>query len=96
MSQLTLVATIKAKADAQDQISQALHDLLAPTRAEDGCINYDLHRSIDDPSLFVLYENWASKALWERHMQSPHLQAYQAITNGLVDTWDLALLTKIG
>ncbi|MBX9822292.1 MULTISPECIES: antibiotic biosynthesis monooxygenase [Nitrobacteraceae] len=32
----------------------------APSRAEQGCINYDLHRSTEDPELWCVYENWRS------------------------------------
>ena len=46
--------------------------MVAPTRAEPGCINYDLHRSQDDASRFVLYEGWRGKAELDAHMASPH------------------------
>src|SRR6516162_1566156 len=47
--QLTLLAIIKAKADQANELGRRLAALVAPTRAESGCINYDLHRSNDDP-----------------------------------------------
>ena len=46
--------------------------LIAPTLAEEGCINYDLYRSTEDRGTFMFYENWASRPHWERHMESPH------------------------
>jgi quinol monooxygenase YgiN len=45
-----------------------------PTRSEEGCINYDLDRGVEDPSEFVLYENWRSKADLDEHLEKPHIK----------------------
>ena len=58
---VTVVATFKAKAGMEATTRDAIQALIAPTRAESGCINYDLHQSTQDPSIFMLYENWISK-----------------------------------
>ena len=46
--------------------------MVAPTRAEPGCVNYDLHRLQNDPSRFVLYEGWQSTDALAEHMTLPH------------------------
>lgn len=56
--QLTIVAKIEAKPGSEDLVYQELQNLIAPTQVEDGCLNYDLHRSIENPALFLFYENW--------------------------------------
>ena len=89
MSQLTLIAKWKAKPGAEDRLYEALRSLVEPTLAEQGCINYDLHRSIEDPGLFMFYENWTSRPLWERHMESQHLQEFSANTEDIVEVWEL-------
>ncbi|MFJ3905920.1 putative quinol monooxygenase [Streptomyces sp. NPDC090025] len=49
---------------------------LAPlVRAEDGCLQYDLHRVADDPDRFVLLERWASAAALAAHDAAPHMVA---------------------
>jgi quinol monooxygenase YgiN len=53
----------------------ALIGLLAPTRNEAGCLNYDVHQSVDDPAKFLFHENWTSKAHLDAHLQSPHVKA---------------------
>ena len=63
---LTVIAHIRAKAGQESRVRQILQGLLSPTRAEVGCINYDLHRSQGDPAVFVFYENWES----EGHLES--------------------------
>ncbi len=73
---LTVVARLKAKPGKENDVKQRLLALIAPTRKEQGCINYDLHESLDDKTLFVFYENWTSKAALDAHLQTPHVQAF--------------------
>ena len=39
--------------------------LIDITRAEEGCINYDLHQDNENPAHFLFYENWKSRELWQ-------------------------------
>jgi len=82
---VTIIARFRAKAGQESRLRQELQRLLAPTRAEAGCINYDLHQSQSDPALFVFYENWASQAALDAHSQTPHLQALLKLVPDLVD-----------
>ncbi len=86
---LTVVATLEAKPGQEAALEAALRALLAPTRAEQGCVTYDLHRSDEKPGLFVFHETWSSRPLWEAHMQSPHLQDFGAQQEALVARWEL-------
>lgn len=95
MTVLSLIAQIKAKPGKEGELEQLLHALIAPTREEAGSINYDLHVANDEPGLFVLYENWRTDALWQEHMASAHIKAFQARTDELVADWKLLKLTKI-
>src|SRR2546428_10933244 len=49
---ITVIARLKAKPGLEDSVRQELFKLLAPTRSEKGCINYDMHQSCDDASFF--------------------------------------------
>jgi quinol monooxygenase YgiN len=71
---ITVVATFQAKPGKENELRAALIGLLAPTRKEEGCINYDLHSSPEDPAKFLFYENWTGKAALEAHMRTPHVQ----------------------
>jgi quinol monooxygenase YgiN len=52
-----------------------LLSLSAATRAEPGCIGYDLYRSTSTPSEFLRLERWKSSADLEAHTRMPHLRA---------------------
>jgi len=75
MKTLTVIATFQARPSKEAELRAALTGLLAPTRKETGCINYDLHASPGDPALFLFHENWTSKAALDAHLQSPHVKA---------------------
>ena len=89
MAPLTIIAKLKAKPGSEDDLYEAYRKLIAPTLAEEGCINYDMHRSIEDPGTIMFYENWETKPLWERHMESPHLAEFSAETEDMVEVWEL-------
>ncbi|GLK89033.1 putative quinol monooxygenase [Pseudomonas turukhanskensis] len=47
-----------------------------PSRAEPGCIEYHMLRDQQDPTLFIFYEIWASKAHLDVHSALPHMQRF--------------------
>ena len=76
MKKVTVLATIKAKKGLEETVKNEILALIGPTRAEPGCLNYDLHQSSDDKALFMLYENWVSKEDLDLHLAMPYLQAF--------------------
>ena len=78
---VTLVVTFQARPGKAAELSKALTVLLAPTRKEAGCINYDLHVAPDDPSKFLFYENWTSQAHHAAHDKTSHVQNLRAHIN---------------
>ena len=73
---LTIVAQIQAAPGKEDLVRQELEKLVNPTRAEEGCLQYDLHQDNEKPGFFLFFENWESRELWQKHMHAPHLTAY--------------------
>jgi quinol monooxygenase YgiN len=96
MTKLTIVANIIAKEDKIDLVKAELLKLIDITRAEEGCINYDLHQDNENPRHFLFYENWESRSLWQTHMANQHLQDYMAATEGAVESFTLNEMTQIG
>ena len=46
-------------------------------RAEPGCIAYRLHRSAQDPDVFLFYEAYVNDAAFDFHRGSVHLAAFR-------------------
>lgn len=93
MSQLTIVAHIHAKPEHIARVQAELEKLIPITRAEPGCLQYDLHGNNADPAHFMFYENWTSRGLWQAHMNAPHLAAYMTATEGSVAMFTLHEMT---
>jgi quinol monooxygenase YgiN len=71
---LTVIATMHVKAGSEDAAREILAALVAPTRKEKGCLNYDLHQRTDKRGTFVFYENWTTPAALDLHLQTAHVQ----------------------
>ncbi len=95
MIKLTIVANIVANNDKIEHVKAELLKLIEITRAEEGCINYDLHQDNDNPAHFTFYENWESRELWQTHMGNQHLVDYMAATEGCVASFTLNEMTQI-
>ena len=95
MTTLTIIANIHANPDQIERVRKELEKLVPITRAEKGCLNYDLHRDNSDPAHFMFYENWESRELWQTHMNAPHLAAYMQATEGAVRQFTLNEMTVI-
>ena len=73
---LTIVAKITAAPGKEELLRTALEKLVAPTRAEVGCTQYDLHADNLDPAVFLFFEIWETRELWQDHLKSPHINAH--------------------
>ncbi len=94
---VTVVALMRAQPGKEHELRQALSSLVAPTRKEAGCLNYDLHQSPEDPTRFMFHENWTSKADLDRHLGSAHVTAVLSKLGGLVaEPPQITLWRKIG
>ncbi len=75
---LAMVVEFRAAPGRIDDLRGALLDVVGPTRAEDGCLRYDLHASVEDPDVVAFYEIWATRAAHAAHDRTPHIVALVA------------------
>ncbi len=95
MNTLIIVAKIKTKTDKTELVKKELLKLIEPTRKEEGCIQYDLHQDNTDPAVFLFYEQWATRELWQKHMNNPNLAEYMQATDGAVEEFIIHEMTTI-
>lgn len=72
----TVITTLQAKPEKAEALKQELINVIEPSRAEAACIEYRLHQDINDPTQFVLYENWASKEEHAQQFEKPYIVAF--------------------
>ncbi|MEE1964151.1 putative quinol monooxygenase [Allomuricauda taeanensis] len=75
-------AIITSKPEFQDEVREALMDLVKATQQEEACILYDLHQDIDDGNRFLFYEIWEDQEGLDKHNQMPHIKTFQAFSQG--------------
>lgn len=92
---LTIVAKILAKPEKRAFVKEELIKLIEPTKQEEGCINYDLHQDNENENLFLFYENWVNRDLWQKHMNNAHIAAYAKATEGAVEEFILHEMTPV-
>lgn len=70
-----VLATYFAAIGEEEELIATLLALIEPSRAEAGCLRYDLVRSEDGSGELVFIEEWASEEALELHRQTEHLRA---------------------
>jgi quinol monooxygenase YgiN len=93
--QLVIVAHIRARPGEEARVRTELERVIPPTRAEEGCVKYDLHVDDEDPAHFMFYEIWETKPHWEAHQRSDHLSAMRAATEGARESVTVYQMTHV-
>lgn len=71
MDFILVLAKIEPKEGCQDSIIEVAKDLIFETLQEEGNIDYQLLKSIEDDTL-TFVEKWESADALKKHMGSPH------------------------
>lgn len=96
-NQLTVAAEMLAKPGREEELRTRLLALIEPTRSEEGCIQYDLHQSTEEPGRFFFYEIWESRGHLEAHLKSAHLTSFQQDAEELLaEPPRIAMYARIG
>ena len=77
-----LIARVQAKAEHRGAVEAELRRMVAASRAEPGCLRYDLFADQDGSAGFSLVEAYHDAAALEAHRASAHYQAYRSRTGG--------------
>ena len=67
---VTLAVILRPREGQEFLLEAELRALLAPTRKEDGCLRYDLHRSAEGPPAYLLHEIWETREHHTAHTGS--------------------------
>jgi quinol monooxygenase YgiN len=80
------VVTIQVAPGRAGDLASAFKVLQAIAQQEEGCEQYELFQSLDDPDKVVLLERWASQTLLDKHMEAERTRNASAI-GALVALW---------
>jgi quinol monooxygenase YgiN len=70
------IARIKVKKEKTGLFKEAVAEMAAFTRAEKGCVFYELYQMKDDPSVFFFVEEWKAEEDLRKHLGSLHVKSF--------------------
>ncbi|HHZ07525.1 MAG TPA: antibiotic biosynthesis monooxygenase [Rhizobiales bacterium] len=74
---IVVVATLVIKPGSVEALRAPAAACIAATRAEQGCIAYDLFHSMTDAEKLVFVEKWETREALTAHSRQPHLAAWR-------------------
>ena len=69
-----VISKMKVKEDKVDTFVDLFREMVEPTRQEDGCIQYEMYRDEEVPSILDAVERWETRAAFDNHLVSDHFK----------------------
>jgi quinol monooxygenase YgiN len=85
---VTLIVILRAREGQETLLEADLRALVGPSRREEGCLAYNLHRSLDTPGALLLHEVWAGREAHTEHTNTPHFLRWNARKDALLASRD--------
>jgi quinol monooxygenase YgiN len=96
MSKIVVVAKLKIKEQFRDEVYNELLALHKSThQLDDGCIQYELHKDLEDANCFTFIETWESVQLLEDHMATAHFASFAKTIENKLDALEISKLEKL-
>ncbi len=74
---ITKQVTFIAKKESIEQLKELLYTMIAPSKAEDGCLLYDIFQFKNEPEKFIVVESWRDEKALDGHKASDHYKHYK-------------------
>ncbi len=72
---LHIVARAIARAGTESRVREQFEALVEPTRAEPGCLSYELFVHEENPAEFLFVQEYQDEAAFDAHLASAHITA---------------------
>lgn len=70
----TVIVVLDAKQGKEKELESALQAVVQPSRSENACLEYRLHKSKDNASQFILYEIWENQEKHQEQFTKPYIK----------------------
>jgi quinol monooxygenase YgiN len=71
-----VIAHWTARAGSEEAVAAAIGELIEPSRAEPGCLQYRAHQGRSDSRVFLLYEEYVDEAAYGAHAETDHFRRH--------------------
>lgn len=73
---IVIIAKTKVKPGKRDELIKLCQPVIELTRADEGCLQYDLLLSSEDPDVIFFVEKYKDKAAFKVHATSKYMADY--------------------
>ncbi|PXY91640.1 putative quinol monooxygenase [Gilliamella apis] len=95
MSQLNIIATITIKPEYHEAFRPIFKRLVIGSRAEHGCVRYELNQSIENPNIYIVVETWQSQQAIDLHNTTPHFVEFANFAKKHVDGLSICIAKQV-
>jgi len=67
----------KAKPEKRNELVALCKSMIAPSRAEPGCIHYSFYEDLNEENSFFFYEEWKDQTAIDLHNSTQHFLEFQ-------------------
>ena len=75
---ITKRVTFIAKEGCEEKMKELLSAMVVPSKAEDGCLFYDIFQLKDNRRKFMAAETWRDEKALDGHKASAHYKVYKS------------------
>ncbi|MFT4217941.1 MAG: antibiotic biosynthesis monooxygenase [Micropruina sp.] len=83
---ITTVCNVHVKADSIEAFREASLANAAASRQEPGITRFDLLQQVDDPTRFILYEEYVDQPATQAHKETAHYLAWREAVADMMAT----------
>ena len=76
---LIVAGTVRVPAANLDRFRRHMTEMIAASRAEDGCLDYAYAQDVVDPGLIRVFEAWRDQGSLDAHFATEHLARWRAL-----------------
>ncbi|WP_309643041.1 putative quinol monooxygenase [Phenylobacterium sp.] len=73
-----IAGTVRVPPANLERFKPHMREMLAASRAEDGCLEYSYAEDVAEPGLVRVYEMWRDQACLDAHFQTPHMATWRS------------------
>jgi len=75
---ITKRVTFVAKEGCEEKMKELLSAMVTPSKAEDGCLFYDIFQYENNRQKFMAVETWRDEVALDGHKASAHYKVYKS------------------
>ncbi|WP_051697704.1 putative quinol monooxygenase [Prevotella sp. 10(H)] len=90
--ELKIVAIMTVKPEDVKKILPVFQAVVQGSQEEEGCIYYNLHQDINDPTKFIMLEEWESQAAIDFHNNTEHYKTFKEASKDMIIKSDVTIV----